>query len=515
MRCKIVYIFLTLSLMLTTRVSAQQVTISNNLLYDAWLTPNLRLGVRTSPHWSLGFTAGYRPWPTSDNTTRKWRHLLLSPEVRYWTDSVNVHHFIGMNLIYSHYNVGDVKFPFGMYKSVRDERRQGDLGAIGAFYGYSWPLGRHWNIEALIGAAVGYTKYGRYPCVHCGAKIADEHKWFAMPQAAINIVFNIPGRPAKTVAEDKPVYVPPIQEPVRFVPVFHAVAEKPVRKDSALLVNMSQYRPYDRTQILRRDKEALFVLFPVDKSDLKPDYQNNAQVLDKILDLTRKVLNDTTCRVKVIQIVGFASLEGSVANNEKLATNRALALQNYVQKELNLPDSVFESVGAGEAWTELRDQLDETSQTSAQENVQLRKAIDIIDSESDLNVRESKLRRLNRGSVWTYIKQNALRIHRNSGYVRVYFETVPDENAQIINEASELLETDCLDCFHEALGMLQKVRDDKRAQNALGVALWLCGQQEEAVDCWRKAAANGNADAQENLLQLEKFRQQTNPSAGI
>ena len=101
----------------------------------------------------------------------------------------------------SHFNVADVRFPFGLYPSVRDERRQGDMFAVGAFYGYSWPLGRHWNLEALIGAAVGYAKYDRYACGLCGTKIADESKIFLMPQAAINIVFNIPGRPRKGKAE--------------------------------------------------------------------------------------------------------------------------------------------------------------------------------------------------------------------------------------------------------------------------------------------------------------------------
>ena len=173
-------------------VSAQQVTLSNNLLYDLWATPNLRVGVSVGQHWSVGLTAGYRPWPTSDDVSRKWRHLLLSPELRYWTDSVSVHHFVGANFIYSHFNVADVRFPFGLYPSVRDERRQGYLVALGAFYGYSWRLGRHWNVEALIGAAVGYTKYDRYACGLCGSKIADESKAFVMPQAALNIVYVIP-----------------------------------------------------------------------------------------------------------------------------------------------------------------------------------------------------------------------------------------------------------------------------------------------------------------------------------
>ena len=191
---------------------AQQVTISNNLLYDAWLTPNLRVGARLAPHWSVGMTAGFRPWPTDDETTRKWRHLLLAPEVRYWKDSVDVHHFFGATVIYSHYNVGGVKFPFGMYPSVRDERRQGDLGALGLFYGYSWPLGRFWNVEGLLGGAVGYTAFDRYPCVHCGKKIGSAKKVFFMPLVALNIVYNIPGRPRRTVAEE-PVVQPPVFVP--------------------------------------------------------------------------------------------------------------------------------------------------------------------------------------------------------------------------------------------------------------------------------------------------------------
>ena len=108
------YLLLAMFLLMAPALKAQQVTVSNNLLYDALLTPNLRVGLRLSPHWSVGVTGGYRPWPTSDNISTKWRHLLVSPDVRYWTDSVNVHHFFGVNLFYSHYNLANLKFPFGL-----------------------------------------------------------------------------------------------------------------------------------------------------------------------------------------------------------------------------------------------------------------------------------------------------------------------------------------------------------------------------------------------------------------
>jgi len=510
LRLKIFFLFIFLSLV---QASAQQVTISNNLLYDATLTPNLRIGLRLAPHWSVGLTGGYRPWPTNDVATRKYRHLLVSPSLRYWTDSVNVHHFFGVNLIYSHYNVGGITFPFGLYKSVRDERREGDLGALGIFYGYSWPLGRHWNLEALIGAAVGYTKYNRYECGHCGTLLSKDRKWFAMPQAALNIVFNIPGRPAKrveVVPEEEPVIlIPAAPVPEPFKAAAHAVAPETgvagkLQASNPMLRHISEYRPYDRTQILRRDKDALYVHFSVGKSDVQEDFRDNHSVLDRIINVTRQVMKDDKSSIKIIQIVGLSSVDGAVAANERLANNRAKALQDYIQGKLDIPDSLFDTTGGGEAWTELRDQLEEVADKDSQHADMLRKAIEVIDSETDLNLRERKLRKLNGGQTWNYIRENILSDQRNAGFIRVYYDCVPDVAAATINEASELLTTDCSDCHHEALRLLLTVRNDERAQNALGLAYWLCGQKEESLDCFRRAAANGNADAAENLKQLEK-----------
>ena len=498
---------------MSTHASAQQVTISNNLLYDVALTPNLRLGLRLSDKWSMGMTVGYRPWPTDETKTRKWKHLLVSPSLRYWTDSVNVHHFFGANVIYSHYNVADIKFPFGLYKSVRNERRQGDLIALGAFYGYSWPLGRWWNIEAFIGAAVGYTWYNRYECGHCGEKLGRSHKWFAMPQAGINIVFNIPGRTERTpraVIVDPPyINHPPTKPDTIFDPIVRNVPENTGRagqlqKDNPVLEHISQYKPYDRTQILRKDKAALFVHFPKGKYELKGDYRNNQATLDRIVDITRQVMADNTSSVKKIQIVGLASIDGNPASNEKLATNRAMALQRYLQQQVAVPDNLFDTTGGGEAWAEFRDQLQECVAMPSQQAEQLQQAISIIDNESDVKVREKKLRQLNGGRTWKYIEENILSNQRNAGYIRIYYDYVPDNNAKIINEANELLTADCSDCHHEALRLLQQVRDDERAQNALGVALWFCGQKEEALDCFRRAAANGNEDAKTNLENLLK-----------
>ena len=405
--------------------------------------------------------------------------------------------------------MSNVPSPF--FRDDKNVRRQGDLGAVGAFYGYSWNLGRYWNIEAVIGAAVGYTKYGRYECEHCGRKLSTEKKVFAVPQAALNIVYNIPGRPKPVPVVEPIILPPPPEEP--FHPVLHPVPDftgraGQLQKDNPVLAHISQYKPYDRTRILRRDKAALYVRFPLAKSELRTDFRDNREVLDRIIDITRQIMADTASSVKILQIIGLASIEGPIAGNERLATNRALALQHYIQEQLQIPDSLFNTVGGGEAWAEFRDQLEEMVASQSPQAAELQQAMDIIDQESDLNVRERLLKRMNKGRTWKYIKENILSNQRNSGYIRIYYDYVPDTAAATINEASELLTTDCSDCHHEALRLLLTVRHDERAQNALGLAYWLCGQQDEALDCFRRAAAQGNADAQENLRQLEKRAKQ-------
>ena len=501
-----------LLLMLTQQMFAQKVTLSNNLLYDATLTPNLRLGVRLSPHWSMGVTGGYRPWPTSDEKSTKWKHLLVSPDLRYWTDSVNVHHFFGINPVYVHYNISGIRLPFNLYQLDKNQRYQGDFFGLGAFYGYSWPLGRHWNFEAAIGAVVGYIKFDKYQCGHCGTKLGDDKKVLVLPQAALNIVYNIPGRP-RPVKEEKIEMIQPVmpQQPevvtakieqkvfkpsISPVPDFTGRAGQ-LQKDNPVLAHISTYKPYDRTRILRKEKDALYVHFALAKSILDDKFRENRATLDRIIDITRQITADTASSVQKIQIIGLASIEGTVESNEKLAQNRALALQRFIQEHLTAPDFMFDTVGGGEAWADFRDQLNDEVLAG---NTSLQAAIDIIDNESDLNVRERKLRQLNKGRTWQYIKQHILKDQRNSGYIRVYYDYVPDKAAAIINDASELI---AAGRYQEALSKLNHVRNDERAQNALGVALWQTGQQEEALRCFRRAAANGNEDAVNNLRQLD------------
>lgn len=285
-----------------------------------------------------------------------------------------------------------------------------------------------------------------------------------------------------------------------FVPALADVADDTgvagaLMKDNPVLEHISKYRPYDSSRILRKEKGMLYVHFPLDKTDLRRDFRDNASILDRIVDITRQIMADSTSRVEKIQIVGLASVEGPQKRNNFLGEGRAEALKDYVQARVDTPDELYECINGGEAWTELRDQINDSDSHYRQQ------MLDIIDSEPNLDRREAKLKALDRGKAYAYLRDNVLSDQRNSGYVRIYYDYVPDAAAATINKASALLRQEKYD---EALRLLRTVQSDQRAQNALGVALYMTGDKEAGIRCFEAAASNGNAEAVQNLKQLQE-----------
>ena len=169
-----------------------RVALRTNLLYDATLSPNMGIEVRVDTAWTVGLLAGINAWDIDKTENKKWRHMLFSLRARkYGRGHLFRKGYFESDLIYSHYNVGNVKFPFGLYKSVRDRRLQGDLVALGGKYGYSWILGRDWRIEAEAGVAVGYTWFKEYECAVCGTFFGKDDRIFLLPQLGINVVYII------------------------------------------------------------------------------------------------------------------------------------------------------------------------------------------------------------------------------------------------------------------------------------------------------------------------------------
>lgn len=181
-------------------------SVRTNLLWDAAAEPNLGLEVPLSRRFSLGVDAGLKSWPRwwvgdtdAVNNPSHWRNFAVVPEARFYPDRVYEGWYVGADLVYTHFNVGNVKFPLGLYPQTREHRVQGDFLGVGILAGYSWWLGRHWRVEVQAGVAAGWAGYGLYRCEHCGEKLEDVSRAAFVPKLGVNIGWNPSARREETM----------------------------------------------------------------------------------------------------------------------------------------------------------------------------------------------------------------------------------------------------------------------------------------------------------------------------
>lgn len=476
-------------------------SVRNNLLYDISGAVNLGFEIPLSKHWTVGGNVGLKPWPRfyawewHKDTQAKWRHILFVPEVRYWKDQVFSGHFFGLDALWTHYNVGGVRFPLGLYRDVnRNQRLQGDFYGLGLFYGYSWWLGRHFRLEAEAGLAVGYANAGIYECRTCGERIGRHTGPAIVPKLGLNLAWNLEPNEKMgkggTIIIEKPgeVRVDTVLIPKPKLFLIHLNEVKgPRSKGDELADRLPFVFPFSRHASIEelpapaRDS-MLYVHFPVDRTELREDFEGNKAILDSIVRITNELQSDPQIASNLISIVGLASIEGRVSHNQDLSDGRARALRDYVMKHTTVPEKHFEVLAKGEAWDWFEQQLRamEGDSLSAE---WVGWALDIIQNESDPDRREAKLKA--EAARYEQIRVNLLADQRNSGYLRVYYDNKPDPGTVLFND--EIIGLIRAKNYREAVEAVDAdpaIRDytierDPDARNAYGIALYFAAATED------------------------------------
>lgn len=187
------YIPLLLGLLFTLSAKGQDWAVKTNLLYDATATINAGAEMGIAPKWTVDLSGNLNAWNMGDG--KRWKHWLIQPEARYWLCDRFAGHFVGAHLLGGQYNVGGIDTDFEVFgidfASLKNHRYQGWFAGAGIAYGYSWILGRHWNLEAEIGLGYIYTEYDKFECAGCGKKVKkDKGKHYVGPtKAALNLVY--------------------------------------------------------------------------------------------------------------------------------------------------------------------------------------------------------------------------------------------------------------------------------------------------------------------------------------
>ena len=121
---------------------AQKVAVHTDALQYVLVSPNLGFEVAISQHHAFAFSASTCPVKVSDRLSVT--HLSVIPEYKYWFRMPFYGHYTGASVIYSSYDIGGSRYV-----------RTGNLIAACADYGYSFIIGRRWNLVPHLGLGVG------------------------------------------------------------------------------------------------------------------------------------------------------------------------------------------------------------------------------------------------------------------------------------------------------------------------------------------------------------------------
>ena len=123
---------------------------------------------------------------------------------------------------------------------------------------------------------------------------------------------------------------------LKYVPVFHYV--RPVG-DSLKIFDLSG---------------SAYIDFPVNRTELYPEYRKNPVELAKIIATIDSVRSDKDVTVKSLTIKGYASPESPWDNNTRLAKGRTATLKQYVQNLYHFPEGFILTDYEPEDWAGLR-----------------------------------------------------------------------------------------------------------------------------------------------------------------
>lgn len=129
-----------------------------------------------------------------------------------------------------------------------------------------------------------------------------------------------------------------------------------------------------------------YIDFVVNKTDIRPDYHNNAAELHKILQTIDTVRHNSKVDITAISIHGYASPEGPWDNNVRLASGRAKTLKDYVAAQYDFPASLWTVQSTPEDWDGLDSFLVASNLAHRDEILQ------IVRSDIEPDARDHKIR---------------------------------------------------------------------------------------------------------------------------
>lgn len=186
MKKLIILIFITgLSLF---SLSAQKYGVKHNLTGDAFLSPNIAFEVGLSQKYSLEVYGAFSPFGSDK---KRFKHLYIQPEFRYWFCESFNGTYIGVHAIGGQFSVAGKNWPL-LLTTFDNNRYEGEMYGGGFSIGHHWILNKRWSLEANFGIGYIYFNYDKYKCANCSPKEkSDGWNYVGPTKAAVSLIYMI------------------------------------------------------------------------------------------------------------------------------------------------------------------------------------------------------------------------------------------------------------------------------------------------------------------------------------
>ena len=166
---------------------------------------------------------------------------------------------------------------------------------------------------------------------------------------------------------------------------------------------------------------SISVYFRQGKYDIDRFYLDNNTNLVELVSVVRTLSTSNDSRIIRIVIAGFASPEGSLALNDRLAWDRAVAVKSFLVANSDVDPKIINIYNGSVDWIGLREMVADSDM------FRKHSIIDIIDNTPIWDAtrkvgRHGELMRLDDGSQYRFMLREFFPRLRQAAYIKVYFE---------------------------------------------------------------------------------------------
>ncbi|GHT37206.1 hypothetical protein FACS189414_0500 [Bacteroidia bacterium] len=205
------------------------------------------------------------------------------------------------------------------------------------------------------------------------------------------------------------------ERPEQFRPYIESIDDvnRPIIAGTASIGDVENY-------IEIHGEGSLMLYFETNNSRISLDLMNNRETMDKLMEAARDLKSVGNGRPRVV-IVGYASPEGKAETNQRLANERALAVQELIatRSELSIADII--TYGAGTNWAGLKRLVMADEMTPNRSEVLKILDAPLWDTRSQTG-RLGSLMRLDGGIAYRYMVKYHFPQLRGAAFIKLFYE---------------------------------------------------------------------------------------------